>query len=74
MVKMPFCPFLPFLGPFFDFLSGPERSILGVGTRFWWSKMPKSNFVSFGSPIGVIICFRGVFVGFALIFRIFRPF
>ena len=54
MVKMHFCPFL---GPFFDFLSGPERSILGVRTRFWWSKMPKSNFVSFGATIGVILGF-----------------
>ena len=51
MVKMHFCPFLPFLGPFFDFLSGPERSILGVRTRFWWSKMPKSNLSSFGERL-----------------------
>ena len=45
MVKMHFCPFLPFLGPFFDFLSGPERSILGV------SRVEKSSF-DLSRPLG----------------------
>ena len=34
MVKMKTSPFLPFLGPIFDFLGGPERSILGENGLF----------------------------------------